>query len=476
MKWRIYTLFALLTTGGLFFTARPAVAQEEANTNSVFVIPVEGVINDSVLYLVRRGAQEAEEVGARAIIFEMDTPGGAVVTTEEIIKNIADIEVPTYTFVKYNAISAGGIIAVATDKIYMRPGSKIGDAMPIVPGQQLEEAEREKAEAYVDALIRTLGEKTGRDPELLSCMVRRQNEYKIGDEVICEAGELLTLTNVEAAKLYGEGDEQKPLLSAGTVDTMEEMLEAEGLAGAEIIQMEITWAERLFQRIALISPMLIGLGILGIWAAIYNPGLTAPALIFSACCFVVFFFGHHVAGLAGHEEAIIFVVGILLILLEVAVIPGFGLAGITGVMLVLGALLASMIQIYPGSAPGEGWIPMMPAISDLQGPLTSLSISIIGAGMGITVLARYVPRTRTFQSAFVQNEVLDKEEGYQSAHDRSHWVGHQGTTLSDLRPSGRAEFGDEKLDVMTEGDFIDAGVKVRVIRTQGSHIIVERAG
>jgi len=442
-------------------------------SNRVYVIPVEGPINDAVLYLVRRGAEEAEKVGAQAIVFEMDTPGGAVNTTEEILKNIADISVPTYTFVKYNAISAGAIIAVATDKIFMRPGSKIGDAMPIVPGQNLEEAEREKVEAYVDTLIRGLGEKTGRDPELLSCMVRRQNEYKIGKETISEEGELLTLTNNEAAQIYGKGKNAKPLLSDGTVDTLEDMLEAVELEGAEIVNMEITWAERLFQRIALISPLLIGLGIMGIWAAIYNPGLTIPALIFSTCCFIVFFFGHHVAGLAGHEEAVIFVIGIVLLIVEVAVIPGFGLAGLTGIMLVMGALLAAMVQTYPGSLPGSGALPLLPKISDLKTPLQGLSIAVIGSGLGVAVLARYIPRTRRFQSAFVQREVLDKAEGYQASHDTSQWVGQEGTARSDLRPAGRAQFGEDHLDVITEGNFIDAGTPVRIIKAQGSRIFVE---
>ena len=449
----------------------PGLAEEEASLSTpaspkVFVIPVKTEINDAVLYLVRRGVAEAEDVGAQAIILDMDTPGGAVQTTEEILKNLAHIKIPTYTFVEYNAISAGAIIACATDKIYMRPGSKIGDAMPVVMGQSLEEAEREKAEAYVDALIRTVAEKTGRDPALLSCMVRRDQEYKIGKEVICEKGQLLTLTNGEAEKTYGKKD--KPLLSEGTVETMQDMLALEGMENAQIVTMELTWAEDVFQYIAHISPLLLGLGFLGIMAAVYNPSLTLPGLLWAGLCFFTFFFGHHIAGLAGYEEGIVFVIGLLLILLEIFIIPGFGVAGILGLMLVVGSLLAAMVQVYPGTFDPKNPFALGLEISDLKGPVLALSLSTIIAGVCTGLMARFVPRTRAFENNFVLSETIHQED-----QTKETLIGKEGVSLTALRPSGKVQVGEEILDVFTQGDFVDANSTVAIIQAKGSRIIVQ---
>jgi membrane-bound serine protease (ClpP class) len=150
-------------------------------------MPIKEMIEPSLIYILGRGINEAEELGADAVVFVMDTPGGRVDTTEEIIRLIEKIKVPTYTFVEHNAISAGAIIALSTDYIYMAPGSKIGDAMPIIASpqggmQSLGDAEREKIESYVDSLIRGIAQRKGRPEDLASAMVRRSVEYKIGDD------------------------------------------------------------------------------------------------------------------------------------------------------------------------------------------------------------------------------------------------------------------------------------------------------
>jgi len=452
------------------------IGQEQAKA---FIIPIKGPIDDSVLYLVRRGVKEAKRIKADAIVLDMDTPGGAVDTTEEIIKNISGLEIPTYTFVEFNAISAGAIIACATDKIYMKEGSKIGDAMPVIPSPQggmqpLADAEREKVESYVDTLVRSIAEATDRDPALLSCMVRRDLEYKIGDDVICKEGQLLTLTNNEAARTFGE--DQKPLLSEGTASDIESMLAADGLAHAKLVNMDLTWSEGLYVQIAKFSPLLIGIGIFCMMASVYNPSLTIPGIGIGVLCFTLFFFGHHIAGLSGNTEAVIFIIGLIFIALEVFVIPGFGFAGITGIALVMGAILAAMVQVYPGAVPinNNSTLPGLPAMSDLKAPIYWLSGALVFTAVGAWILTKFVNGSPVFTNRLVLKQAIQGRGEVATVKDINDLVGQVAKTITPLRPSGTIILNNQPLDVFTQGDFIDEGEEIRILTAVGNRIIVER--
>ncbi len=188
----------------------------------VYVIPVHGMIEPALLYVMRRGVAEAEINGAAAIVLSMDTLGGRLDAATDIVRLMQRVRVPTYTFVEKNAISAGAIIALSTDKIFMAPGSVIGDAMPIMMSptggaQEMPEAIEEKTVSAVAALIRAAAQESGHDPQLAEAMVRRELEYKIADEVISPAGQLLTLTNVEAEREVGPPEARRKLLSQGTL-------------------------------------------------------------------------------------------------------------------------------------------------------------------------------------------------------------------------------------------------------------------
>jgi membrane-bound serine protease (ClpP class) len=310
----------------------PAPAEPTGRDQLVYILPIRGAIEPALLYVVRRGLAEANTKGANAIVFPMDTPGGAVNVTETMIDLIARAEVPTYTFVEHNAISAGAIIALATDHIYMAPGSKIGDAMPILmsPGggiQPLPDAEREKIMSYVDTLVRGIAQRKGRDENMASAMVRPEIEYVVDGEVISKEGQLLTLTNLEAERRFGE--EQTPLLSEGTFDTLEEMLEAIGFALAQRVELEVTLAERIARFLQVIGPLLMMIGFLGLYLEFQSPGFGVPGTV-GVICLLLFFAGHHIAGLAGNEDILLFILGVTLILVEVFVLPGFGVIGITG--------------------------------------------------------------------------------------------------------------------------------------------------
>ncbi len=448
-------------------TDAPAPREPVDDDRLVYVLPIRGPIEPALLYIVRRGLAEARTENADAVVFPMDTPGGAVNVTEEIIDLIARMEMPTYTFVEHNAISAGAIIALASDYIYMAPGSKIGDAMPIMmsPGggvQPMPDAEREKIMSYVDSLVRGIAQRKGRDEEMASAMVRPEVEYIVDGEVISKEGQLLTLTNAEAERRFGE--DQTPLLSEGTYNDLDEMLAVVGLDRARRVELEVTMAERIARFLQVIGPLLMMVGFLGLYLEFQSPGFGVPGAV-GIICLLLFFTGHHIAGLAGNEDILLFVLGVALIAVEVFVFPGFGVIGLTGLVLVLWALLNAMVERFPG----DPWIPSMP---ELRVPLLKLSSAIVGAAVGAALLGRLLPRTTIFHR-LVLEDATTRDAGYSSSKDTSRWVGREGVTLSPLYPAGSALIDDQRLDVITRGEYIDADKPVRVVETHGNRIIVE---
>lgn len=435
----------------------------------VYVIPIRGQIEGALLYVIRRGIAEAEKHQAAAIVFVMDTPGGTLDAAGEIVRSIQNAKLPVYTFVEKQAFSAGAIIALATDRIYMAPGSVIGDALPIMMSpmggvQEMSEGIEEKAVSAVSALVRSAAQAAGHDPELAEKMVRREKEYKVDDEVISPAGELLTLTAEEAA---GPGNEGRPLLSAGTAPDLPAVLEALKLAGRRTVEMQITSLERLARWIAAAAPILMMLGFLGIYIEIKTPGIGLPGIL-GALCLVLFFWGHHIAGLAGMEDLIIFSIGLALILLEIFVIPGFGITGITGIILVLLSLVGAMTRILP--APGGGWLPTW---GELQFPVFKTGLALVGTGIGILLLGRFLPRTRLFNRLALAT-ATSADQGYAAAPDTTSLVGKTGTTLTPLHPAGAARIDGQHLDVVTAGEFIAEGTPVRIVEAHGSRLVVEQ--
>jgi len=475
MKYRwIIFVGALFTTLGMLLAAPveddlfdlPAFAPDES-APLVYLLPIRGPIEPALLYVVRRGLAEAKTKGADAVIFPMDTPGGAVNVTEQIIDLIARMEVPTYTFVENNAISAGAIIALATDHIYMTPGSKIGDAMPILmaPGggvQPLGDAEREKIVSYVDSLVRGIAQRKGRDENLASAMVRPEVEYAIDGEVISKEGQLLTLTNAEAERRYGA--DQKPLLSEGTFDNLDEMMEAIGFGAARRVELEVTAAEKLARFLQMIGPLLMMAGFLGLYLEFQSPGFGVPGIL-GAICLVLFFAGHHIAGLAGNEDILLFILGISLIIIELLFLPGFGILGLAGLGMVLWGLLNAMVERFPGD-------PYIPSLPELKIPVLKLAGSIVGAAVGGILAGRYLPQTSVFHR-LILDDSTSRSEGYTASKETSQLLGLEGITLTPLFPAGSAMIGDDRVDVITRGEFVEVNQAVRVVETHGNRIIVE---
>lgn len=461
-------LFALMVFLQAWLSVVPAFpAGEERSSGVVYTIPIRGMIEPALLYVVRRGVSEAQAANARAIVFVMDTPGGTVDAASDIVRSIQGVSIPTYTLVEKNAFSAGAIIALSTKHIYMAPGSVIGDAMPILMSpfggvQPMPEDMEEKAVSAVAALIRSAAEAGGHNKELAEKMVRREMEFKIGNEVICPAGRLLTLTNKEAERKFGR--EGSPLLSDGTVKDVDELLMKIGLYGLTVKELEVTWAEHVARFVAALAPLFLIAGLLGIYIEIKTPGFGLPGTL-GILCLAVFFWGHHIAGLAGWEDILVFLLGLILLLIELFLIPGFGAVGIAGIVLMLWAVLAAMIQHIPGG-------PWLPAWNQMEVPLLKLSGSLIVTAIIGVLLGRYLPQTQIFGRLVLQQST-SRQEGFAASSDTRALVGLEGRALSALRPAGAALFGDRKLDVVTRGNYLTPGARIRIVESHGSRIIVE---
>lgn len=444
--------------------AFPAEAPEEV----VYIVPIREDIMPPLKYLVRRGVKEAMEANAGVLILDMETNGGRVDTTEEIIEILNQFEGRTVTYVNDKAFSAGAFIAVATQEIYMAPQSVIGAAAPVMMGPgggagEMPESYEAKMTSAVRALVRTSAEKNGHNVAVVDAMVDRNRGLKIGDVVISEEGELLTLTNLEAEQEYGEP--AKPLLSLGTVPSMEALLERLGVEGAKVVRVEPTGAEQAASWLTTISPILLMIGMVGIYLEMKTPGFGLPGIA-GLTAFVLYFLGGYIAGLSGLEWVVVFGLGLALLILELFILPGTLFLGLGGVVLMLVALVMAMVDVYPG-------MPSVPSFAQFQGPLLQVLLASAAAIVVMVALSRFLLRTpvlrglvsETASGVAAPNRWTEEQDGR---------LGEVGVSISALRPGGKAQFGNEILDVISQGEMIPKGAKVRILRFSGREPVVEQ--
>jgi membrane-bound serine protease (ClpP class) len=436
----------------------------------IYIIPIREGIQPPLVYLVRRGVKEAMEANAEAIIFDMETDGGRIDVTEEIIKIIGQFKGRTYTYVNDRAFSAGAFISVATHKIYMAPQSVIGAAAPIMlsPGgggvQDLPDTMEVKMTSAVRALVRAQAEKNGHNIEVIEAMIDKTKEFVIDGEVLNKEGNILTLTDRQAAKAYGEPPQ--PLLSSGTVESLDELVTQLGYAAAARTTIQPTGAEKLGTWINKISPLLLIIGIIGLYIEFKTPGFGLPGIV-GITAFAIYFLGGYVAGLSGAGWILVFVIGIALVAVELFVFPGTFIAGTIGAVLVLVALVMAMVDVYPGT-------PTLPSLPQLQLPLRDLSFALLASLVIGLVLARFLPKTTLFHQLVSQSASGARADAEaESTHATR--LGRIGVTISPLCPGGKARFGEELLDVVSRGDMIPKGASVRIVGHSGPNPIVEAA-
>ena len=461
-KLSILILIAVLAT------LETGQAREVIHKGDVVVVPLRGEISPSLLMFLRRAEKVAESSGASAIVFEMNTYGGRLDSAEEITSALNHATIPTYTFINSNAGSAGSLIALATQHIYMAPVSAIGAAAPVLPtGEDLPLTQREKTISYWSALIRSSAMKNGHNPDVGEAFMNKEKEVKIGDRVIHPKGTLLTLNAQEATEKFNG----KPLLADGIADSVVDLMQKAGLKG-KAVSLGPTGFEQLAFWITTLAPLLLLGGIIGAYLEFKIPGATMPGII-SAICFALFFLGHYLAGLAGWEVVALFILGTVLVIIEILFFAHSTIVfGVVGVFLILASLFWAMIDHYPGET-------FFPTGRALAVPLLNLFLALIGAAIVIALLVRYLPRTSVYRRFALMTSnppgpsLAGVPREFATAIDLS--PGTEGISLSILRPSGKARFLDQIIDVVTQGEFIPPNTSITVVRRDGMRVVVRAA-
>ncbi len=439
MNRQFMVLIAIAGTLGAL--AVPGTVQNES---TVYRIPVTGEIELGLAPYIQRAVKEAAEVGAAALILDIDTPGGRVDAAEIISDALTDSEVPVYSLVNRRAYSAGALIALSTSRIYMRPASVIGAATP-VDGTGTKAPE--KIVSAMRSQMRTLAESNGLEPEVAAAMVDEDIEI----DGVVESGKLLTLTTEEAVEIgYAEA-----------IEDLDALLVELGHEGATVVTLELNWAERLvrFFSSSLVSPFLLSLGFLGLLIEIRTPtfGLAGTMGLISLG---LFFGSNMIVGLAGLEDVLIVGAGLVLLGIEAFIVPGFGIFGVAGIVAILTGLYMSLL----------GNIPTTPDFTRAGWVLTSSILLLIASAWA---LIRTLPSSsRLAESGIFLPAKTASAIGYESAEVRSDLVGKHGTAITDLRPAGTALIGDERIDVVSESEWISAGTPVKVLSAEGYRHIV----
>jgi len=439
MSRQFIVLIAIAGTLGAI--AVPGTLQNES---TVYRVPVTGEIELGLAPYIQRAVKEAAEVGAVALILDIDTPGGRVDAAEIISDALTDSEVPVYSLINRRAYSAGALIALSTSRIYMRPASVIGAATP-VDGTGTKAPE--KIVSAMRSQMRALAESNGLEPEVAAAMVDEDIEI----DGVVESGKLLTLTTEEAIEIgYAEA-----------IEDLDALLVALGHEGATVVTLELNWAERLvrFFSSSLVSPFLLSLGFLGLLIEIRTPtfGLAGMAGLISLG---LFFGSNMIVGLAGLEDVLVVGAGLALLGIEAFIVPGFGIFGVAGIVAILTGLYMSLL----------GNIPTTPDFTRAGWVLTSSVLLLIGSAW---VLIRTLPSSSLLaESGIFLMARTASAIGYESAEVRSDLVGKHGTAITDLRPAGTALVGDERIDVVSESEWISAGTPVKVLSAEGYRHIV----
>lgn len=436
-KYRVYiTLFCFICALAIA-SGNDKILQAEGNKETVYFIPVEQEVERGLEAFLKRSLLEAEKQGASHVIFEVNTPGGLVNAAGNIATIIRDTGIPTTAFIVKDALSAGAYISLNANEIVMAPGSRMGAAAVI--DQQGNMADDKSVSAWL-ADMKASAELNGRDPVYALAMADPNIDLpKYG----AERGKLLTLTATQAKEVgYAEA----------IAENRTELLEYLNLSGAEIIDSEITLSERIARFVThpIIVPILLSIGSLGLVLELYSPGFGVPGIMGASALFL-FFFGHAIAGFAGWESIILLIAGMVLILIEIFT-PGFGIFGISGIVAVLLSILMSSST----------------TVVDM---LLYLFIAFIVTLAASVLYIRFFGY-KGFLRKLVLTDATKSELGYVTNETNEDIIGQTGMTVTPLRPSGIIELDNERLDVVSEGGFIDKGKKVTIVQSKGSRISV----
>lgn len=415
----------------------------EAQRPVVYRIPVTGTIELGISPYIARVLSEATDAGADAAILDVNTLGGRVDAALNIIDAVARSEIPVYAFVNPRAISAGALISVSADTVFMVPDALIG-ASTVVTGQA--DKASEKAQSVMRAQYRAIAERREIDPRIGEAMVDEEIEI---DGVI-EAGKLLTLTSDEAVRVG----------YALEVESFEAMLEMLSLSGAEVVSPGVNWAEKVVRFLSnpIVAPLLLSIGVLGLMIEIKTPSFGLAGAV-GLVSLGAFFGSHMIVGLAGLEEVILLGVGLIALAIEVFVVPGFGVAGVIALLCIGSSVFLALI----GS---------LPTWSDVTRAGGILFVAVLITVAAVYVFVRQLPSARRTRGIFLHTST-SKDKGYVAGTSHDDLVGMVGVALTDLHPSGTAEIAGKRIDVVSDVGYVAEGKPVRIIRSESYRHVVE---
>ena len=426
----------------------------------VYRVPIQGTIDLGLPPFIERTIAAAEEEEAAAIIFDIDTFGGRVDAATQIKDAILGSKVLTVAFINRRAISAGALISLSCEKIYMTGGGTIGAATAVdMQGKKASE----KVISYMREEMASTAEKRGRNTTIATGMVDEELSFThlviSGDSVEVtdlegrKEGKLITLTTEKALKYK---------IADGEGETFEEVLSALGISNATIRSAKENWSENFVRFLTnpVVASLLTTFGFLGILFELQSPGWGIPGT-FGAVCLALSLGASYIVRLATMTDLLIIFVGVLLLLVEVLLIPGFGLAGLSGI----GILLWGLYELL---------LPDVPVGHEIHSMvLTGFTIGIIGGIIGFILLFKLMTKTEFWQKLTSPN-VQEKEKGYSSSIGLEDLTGEEGVTDTDLRPSGWVNVGDQRIFVVTEGSYINKNEKVKILSVDGNRVVVRK--
>ncbi|TQR19279.1 NfeD family protein [Psychrobacillus vulpis] len=416
-----------------FFMIVPSI---NADTPKVYKIPVYDEVEKGLYAFLKRAIHDAEEAGAEAIIFEINTPGGFVDSAEKIASLLDSTSIRKIAYINSKAHSAGAFLALHADEIYMSPSGTIGAAAVIDSSGNTAD---EKANSAWKANMISAAELTGKNPIYAQAMADDSVDLP---QYRAPVGKLLTLTSAEALEVgYSEG----------TVSSFKELLNQTNLSDAKVVATEETFMESVARFITnpIIVPILLSIASLGLVIELYSPGFGVAGTM-GLISLSLFFFGHLVAGLAGYETIIIFVIGVLLIIAEFF-LPG-GISGILGAAAIIFSIILA----------GGNIVQMSIAI------LIALTVAIVG----MVIIMKFFGKRLKALNKIILSDATTTEQGYVSNENRIDLIGKVAVTMTALRPAGTIRIENERIDAVSDGSFVEKEKQVKIIKVEGSRIVV----
>lgn len=426
-------------------------AGAEGTRGKLVVAPIEGMIDLGLVPYVRRVITDAGRDHATAVIFEINTFGGRVDAAVAIRDELLRSPVKTVAFVNKRAISAGALITLAAEKVVMASGGTIGAATPVqmgAPGEAPKPTD-EKTVSYLRKEFRATADARKRPGAIAEAMV----DADVAIDGIIEKGKLLTFTTADAIahKVADHVADDLPAVASWL-----------GVPDAETVRASENWAERVIRFLThpIVGSMLISLAVLGIMVELRTPGFGLPGIV-GLVCLVAFFWGHGLVHLVGWEEILLLLAGAVLLALEIFVIPGFGVAGVLGILALVAGLTLSLFG--HGAAVAQ-------VVRALSQVLTALLVAVIAS----FVLLRFLPRLPIGRKLVLDMSLAGGGSVSPAATEASGLTGRIGIASSTLRPAGIATIAGRRVDVVSEGDYIQAGEAIEVVLEAGSRVVVRR--